>query len=39
MGFDEVEVLGTSLRDPATQAERLAQSKEKIRAIVSKWYK
>lgn len=39
MGFDEVEVLGTSLRDPATQAERLAQSKEKISAIVSKWYK
>ena len=39
MGFDEAEVLGTSLRDPANQAERLAQSKEKIGAIVSKWYK
>ena len=23
MGFDQAEVLGTSLRDPATQAERL----------------
>ncbi|NBV06853.1 MAG: hypothetical protein EBS06_06435 [Proteobacteria bacterium] len=39
MGFDESEIIHTSLRDPATQSERLVQSKEKISAIVSKWYK
>ncbi len=38
MGFDQAEVLGTSLRDPATQAERLEQMKEKINNIIKSWY-
>lgn len=38
MGFDQAEVLGTSLRDPKTQAERLEQMKEKINSIIKSWY-
>ncbi len=38
MGFDQAEVLGTSLRDPATQAERLEQMQKKITKIVKNWY-
>jgi FMN-dependent NADH-azoreductase len=39
MGFDESEIIGTSLRDEATESERIAQSKARITAIVKKWYK
>ncbi len=39
MGFDESDTIGTSLRDPEKQAERLDQSRQKIRKIVNKWYK
>jgi FMN-dependent NADH-azoreductase len=39
MGYDETEVIGTSLRDEKTRAERLEQMKEKIREVVSRWYK
>lgn len=39
MGFDESQTIGTSLRDAATESERLAQMKEKIHAVVAKWYK
>lgn len=39
MGFDESEIIGTSLRDEATENERIAQSKARIAAIVKKWYK
>lgn len=39
MGFDESDTIGTSLRDPEKQAERLDQSRQKIREIVNKWYK
>lgn len=38
MGFDETEIYGTSLRDPATQAQRLEEAKAKISEIVKKWY-
>jgi FMN-dependent NADH-azoreductase len=38
MGFDEAEVIGTSLRDSATEAERLRAADEKISALVKKWY-
>ncbi len=38
MGFDESEVIGTSLRDQATEGSRLAEMEEKIKAIVAKWY-
>ncbi len=39
MGFDEAEVIGTSLRDQSKQAEKLAQIDEQITQIVKKWYK
>jgi FMN-dependent NADH-azoreductase len=39
MGFDEAEVIGNSLRDEETRAERLEESKKKIQAVVRKWYK
>ena len=39
MGFDESDTVGTSLRDPQKQAERLDQSRQKIREFVNKWYK
>jgi hypothetical protein len=39
MGFDEIEILSTSLRDPKTQAERLAEMDKKISNIVNNWYK
>ena len=38
MGFDESEIFGTSLRDAATEGERLNQVQEKISALVKKWY-
>ncbi len=38
MGFDESEIIGTSLRDEATEAERLNEAKSKISTIVKKWY-
>jgi FMN-dependent NADH-azoreductase len=38
MGFDQAEVVAASLRDPATEAERLGAASEKISALVKKWY-
>jgi FMN-dependent NADH-azoreductase len=38
MGFDEAEVVGTSLRDEKTRDERLSEMKNKIQVIVNKWY-
>lgn len=38
MGFDESETIGTSLRDPATEGERLNAMSGKIKNIVGKWY-
>jgi len=38
MGFDEVQIVGASLRDETTRAERVAEARSKIRAIVSRWY-
>jgi FMN-dependent NADH-azoreductase len=38
MGFDQSEVIGTSLRDPATEPERLRVAGEKISALVKQWY-
>ena len=38
MGFDQSEVIGTSLRDPASEAEKLSQAVIKIKDIVKKWY-
>ena len=39
MGFDESEVIGTSLRDEKTREERLQEMQGKISAVVKKWYK
>lgn len=39
MGFDEAEVIGTSLRDPNAADGRLLEADQKIRDIVSKWYR
>lgn len=39
MGFDEAEVIGTSLRDPQLADGRLIEADQRIRAIVSKWYR
>ena len=38
MGFDEAEFVGASLRDEATQGERLLDAKKKLQEIVKKWY-
>lgn len=38
MGFDEGEVLGTSLRDESSAAQNLKITQEKLRALVNKWY-
>ena len=38
MGFDESEFVGTSLRDAATEAERLADVNKKIQDLVKRWY-
>jgi FMN-dependent NADH-azoreductase len=38
MGFDESEIIGTSLRDEATESERLNEANSKISTIVKKWY-
>ncbi len=38
MGFDDIETLGTSLRDPATQEQKLTEARNKISAIIKKWY-
>lgn len=37
MGFDESEVIGTSLREK--EAEKLEEMKKRISAVVKKWYK
>ncbi len=38
MGFDETEVIASSLRDPATEPDRMKVAQEKITALVNKWY-
>ncbi len=38
MGFDQSEVVGTSLRDPENAEERLEQIKAKINNIIKNWY-
>ena len=38
MGFDEAETVQTSLRDAATEVERLAEVKKQIQQVVKKWY-
>jgi FMN-dependent NADH-azoreductase len=38
MGFDQTEVIGTSLRDQANQEQRLKEMKEKINNIIKDWY-
>jgi hypothetical protein len=38
MGYDEAEVIGTSLRDPATSEKHLAEAGQKIDAIIKRWY-
>lgn len=37
MGFDESEVVGTSLRDPATTEKHLAEAGQKIEAALKRW--
>jgi FMN-dependent NADH-azoreductase len=39
MGFDESEIIGTSLRDETKRAEHLEEAKKKISAVVKQWYK
>jgi FMN-dependent NADH-azoreductase len=39
MGFDEAEVIATSLRDPSLADQRLIEADGKIQALISKWYK
>jgi FMN-dependent NADH-azoreductase len=39
MGFDEAEVIATSLRDPHLADGRLIEADQKIRALISKWYR
>ncbi len=39
MGFDEAEVIGTSLRDPNAADGRLVEADGKIRALISEWYR
>ncbi len=38
MGFDEVETIGTSLRDEATANTRLSEVKNKLKTLLNKWY-
>ncbi|MBU6140416.1 MAG: NAD(P)H-dependent oxidoreductase [Proteobacteria bacterium] len=38
MGFDESEIIGTSLLDETKKEERLKVMKEKIEQVVKKWY-
>lgn len=38
MGFDESKTISTSLRDPNTESERLADVKNKIQEVVKSWY-
>jgi FMN-dependent NADH-azoreductase len=38
MGFDEAEVIGTSIRDEKTRDERLKEVESKIQNLVKKWY-
>jgi FMN-dependent NADH-azoreductase len=38
MGFDQSQTISTSLRDPATEGERLAEVKNKIQEVVRNWY-
>ncbi len=38
MGFDDIETIGTSLRDPTTANEKLNEIRNKIRTIVKKWF-
>lgn len=37
MGFDDIETIGTSLRDPATAQERIEEVRNKIKNILKKW--
>lgn len=39
MGYDEAEVIGTSLRDEKTAEKNLSDAHKKISAVVKKWYK
>ncbi len=39
MGFDETEVIGTSLRDPATAEINLADAQTRIQKLTNRWYK
>ncbi len=39
MGFDDIETIGTSLRDEATASEKLAEVRSKVKTIIAKWYK
>ncbi len=39
MGYDEAEVIGTSLRDEKTAEKNLNDAHKKISAVVKKWYK
>ena len=38
MGFDDSEIIGTSLRDEAVRGARLEEMKKKLSATVKKWY-
>lgn len=38
MGFDESEVISASLRDPATEPERMTAASNQIKTLVKKWY-
>jgi len=39
MGFDEIESIGTSLRDTATQENKISDFRERIKKIITNWYK
>ncbi len=38
MGYDESEVIGTSLRDEKTRPEHLSEANQKISQLVKRWY-
>ncbi|MES2961651.1 MAG: NAD(P)H-dependent oxidoreductase [Pseudomonadota bacterium] len=38
MGFDESEIIGTSLRDEKTREENLGKMQKEIQELVKKWY-
>ncbi|MDX2083188.1 MAG: NAD(P)H-dependent oxidoreductase [Rickettsiales bacterium] len=39
MGFDDAKTISTSLRDEATQAQRLTKAEAEIKEIIKNWYK